>query len=346
MKSIYLIGRSILSLLLGLLIAFIQAGNLNAQMPVKQSNSYHLNQESSDMNGSASPIGEELVQQLRYKPVNDGMYRLNENGDNLVFNAIREKPGWALLGSAALPGFSQAIHKNWIRAGAYMAAEATLVFLYAYHQSEGIKTDDRYHDFADNNWSVVNYAKWIVDYNKYHETEAAEGLEYEDVFADDVEINETPPDPAYNTDIDWARVNIRDLRKLEENTPFITKEGQRLENFSHALPSYGSQQYYELISKYFQYGPGWESFYSRSQTELYELNWNESDMPSGFLKGARLADDFNDHYRTASRMVSLLIVNHIISAFDAYFTVKIGNNEINAEAGNSMQRMTRIVYSF
>ena len=347
MKNIYFSKPAILPYLLLFLCLCVMTNSTNAQSVVQETSHKHLFKKQTTEQSDKGPLSDsELVSKFRYSPVNDGLYRMNEEGGNLVFNAIREKSGWAFLGSAAIPGFSQAVHKNWIRAGAYFAAEASLVFLYAYHQSEGIKADDRYHDYADNNWSVVNYAKWVVDYNKYHDTEAAQGLEYEDVFADDVQINDTPPAPAYDTDIDWDRVNIHDLRKLEENTPFITKSGQQLENFSHVLPSYGSQQYYELISKYYQYGPGWKDFYNRPQSELYELSWEGDDMSSGFLKGARMADEFNDHYRTASRMVSLLIVNHIVSAFDAYFTVKLGNSEISAEAGNSLQRMTRIQYSF
>lgn len=286
---------------------------------------------------------------FRYIPWEKNLYSLSENGDSLQLNPLEKSAGLAFLGSAAVPGLSQAFHKNWIRAGIYLAAEATLIYLYAYNESEAQTGEDRYKQFANNNWSVVNYAKWLVDYNHYHGRNL--DVTYDDLAAQGQTINGEPP--AYEINVDWQRVNIRRLRDLEEKTLHHYKDGGTGLVFSHHLPSYGSQQYYELISKYYQYGPGWRDYYTgipypqRTMTNtLYELNFTDADMPGQWKKGARLADEFNDHYRVASNMLTVLILNHIVSAFDAFFTVQLRDAKIEATSGNSMQQYLKVKMSF
>ena len=233
------------------------------------------------------------------------------------YQPVREKAGWALLSSAVIPGSGQAANKKWARAGLYFLAEAVLVGVYLKGAHDARVEERRYKQFANNNWSVVNYARWLVEYHKQNNLSNS--------YIDELALHIEGKTADYHPDSDWSKVDIELLRNVERNTPFVYPEyiGN---NFSHVMPDYGSQQYYELISKYYQYGPGWNDF-----TTQYELNWNGSDMPDNFIMGARLADDFNDSYRLAGNMVSFLILNHIVSAFDAYLTVKIKNRKLETE---------------
>jgi len=96
-----------------------------------------------------------------------------------------------------------------------------------------------------------------------------------------------------------------------------------------------------LISKYYQFEAGWSDFYNQNLNNnhpdyepgysfLYDTNGSQAS-PFFFL-GAKRAERFNDNYRKAGNIVSLLVVNHVVSAFDALFTVKLKNARLQANA--------------
>ncbi|MGM0589692.1 MAG: DUF5683 domain-containing protein [Bacteroidota bacterium] len=233
---------------------------------------------------------------------------------------FRSKPGLALLSSAILPGSGQAMNKKWWRAGLYLAVEAVTLGLHLHYQDQAARQEQAYMRYADNNWSVVNYAKWLVDYNNHHNGTT---LPYS-IVGENLDEG-----PAYDTSVDWQRVNLSALRDLERQTVYYYSDGTQGQTFSHVLPDYGSQQYYELISKYFQYGSGWNDFGTTRSgdpiTSPFRLPWDGSAMPANFFLGASKAETFNDNYRRAGNLITLLLANHIASAIDAFFTVKLAN---------------------
>ena len=275
--------------------------------------------------------------------MDDFKYRSSENNQNSnsLLNPVRKKPGLALLSSAILPGSGQAANNKWLRAGVYLAAEALLFTVHFNSINEAKRQERRYEEFANNNWSVVTYAKWLVNY-------------YDQNNLSNSAINELRNQvqglsPSYNTEADWSIVDIELLRRVERNTPFIYPDRSG-NNFSHVMPDYGSQQYYELISKYYQYGPGWRDFGNDQNggnlDNPYKLNWDGTDMPLNFFRGSSLAERFNDKYRLAGNMLSLLVLNHVVSAFDAFLTVKIKNNRIKAEANPLKLQSFSVKYNF
>lgn len=245
---------------------------------------------------------------------------INYASSDPFYQPLREKSGLALISSAVIPGTGQAANNKWVRAGAYFLAEIVFLGIHFKSYNDAKAEQRRYEQFADGNWSVVTYAKWLVD---YHDQNNLSNQHLGDLRA---EIAGTSA--AYDPQQDWQKVDIELLRMVERETPFVYPDGENGNNFSHEMPDYGSQQYYELISKYYQYGPGWNDF----PASQYQLNWDGSDMPSNFVRGSALAEDFNDSYRLAGNMVSLVILNHIISAFDAFLTVKVKNNRLEAES--------------
>ncbi|NGP75884.1 hypothetical protein G3570_04515 [Balneolaceae bacterium YR4-1] len=264
---------------------------------------------------------------------------LQQSGSML--NPVRSKPGLALLSSAIVPGTGQAANNKWLRAGAYLAAEAVFFTVHLTRLNDAKQQERQYEQFANNNWSVVTYAKWLVNY--YEQNNLSNSA------IDELRNQVTGLSASYNTDIDWNVVDIELLRMVERNTPFIYPDRSG-NNFSHVMPDYGSQQYYELISKYYQYGPGWRDFGSNqnggSLDNPYKLNWDGTDMPFNFFRGSSLAERFNDNYRLAGNMLSLIVLNHIVSAFDAFLTVKIKNNRINAEANPLKLQSFSVKYHF
>lgn len=259
------------------------------------------------------------LQQDRNKiTIEDLEPKINYSQSSPFYQPLRTKPGWAFLSSAIVPGSGQAANNKWVRAGLYFLAEAVMVGVHikSYHDAKG--EHRQYKQFADNNWSVVNYAQWLVEYHEQNNLS--------NNYIDELQEQVSDLAPDYDPDSDWQKVDIELLRNVERNTPFVYPEHIG-NNFSHIMPDYGSQQYYELISKYYQYGSGWSDFETQ-----YQLPWDGSSMPQNFILGAQMAEDFNDSYRLAGNMVSFLILNHIISAFDAFLTVKIKNKRLEANS--------------
>lgn len=241
--------------------------------------------------------------------------KINYQESASLLNPIRQNAGAALLSSAIIPGSAQAANGKWIRAGAYLLADAVLLGVHFKKINDAHRQERQYKKFARNNWSVVNYANWLVE---YHDANSQLNNQYINQLRSQI----SGKSASYSKN-DWEKVDIELLRKVENNTPFVYPNNEVGNNFSHEMPDYGSQQYYELISKYYQFGTGWNDFGS-----LYQLKWDGSQMPSHFFRGARLAENFNDSYRTAGTMLSLLIINHFLSAFDAFLTVRLKHSRL------------------
>jgi hypothetical protein len=244
-------------------------------------------------------------------------------------SALVTKPGAAFLGSAIVPGLSQAAGKQYWKTAIYLVAEAATILLHIDANRRGERLELDYITTGDADWSVVKYAAWVHDY--YHNTPGARPVGAPDI---DIRTLLTPeglaeynrlgrfPDAQFNTASDWRLIDINALRLLERRTLYLTSGRP----FSHDLPDYGSQQYYELMSKYFQFAPGWRDF---TNTQ-HNVNAGLSGMNPMWLNHARLEERFNDSYRLAGNMLTLLVVNHIVSAFDAYFTVKLRNHRLQS----------------
>ena len=282
------------------------------------------------------------------KPVNIQDFRLQSETDLLntdnAFAPIqisRDKPGIAFLYSALIPGLGQATNKKYGRAGLYFATE---VLGLVYHFDQLNKARDRerrYESFANQNWSVVAYSKWLVNYYDQN------GLS--NPALDALRAQVMGVDPSFNFDVDRMLVDIDLLNRIERETPFLFNNGRTGSNFSHILPEYGSQQYYELVSKYFQFQSGWRDFYEQNTinpAHTYLYAWNGDDATALFFSGVDQAARFNDNYRAAGNIVTLVILNHVISAFDAYFTVKLKNSRLQANMNLINNEQLTLRYSF
>ncbi|MCH2450653.1 MAG: hypothetical protein MK198_10975 [Gracilimonas sp.] len=255
-------------------------------------------------------------------------FRANRNSS--ILNSTRTNPGIAFAASALIPGAGQAANGKWVRAGVYFATEVVGLIYHLDRNAKAREQERAYEQFTHNNWSVVAYAEWLVNYSQQYDLNNGwQSLEAE-ILGNDPNWE--------NTREDWNQVPISTLRNVENQTPFIFKD--RIgSNFSHELPDYGSQQYYELISKYYQYQPGWRDWYTEITTaqnqdiSMYRYFWNGEDEPFDlFYEGRNRAQEFNQNYRTAGNILKLLVVNHIVSAFDALFTVQLKNSRIETEA--------------
>ena len=254
----------------------------------------------------------------------------NSESNNGLISAQRTNPNVAFLSSAILPGAAQAANGKWARAGIYLATEAFSVFYYINRTNAAKTQERRYKAFANREWSVVAYAQWLVEYSRTNNIN--NGWQQLAAIVDGVKPN------FGNTQSDWDVVNnIGLIQSIEQNSPIICASCNPGNKFSHLLPAYGSQQYYELISKYYQFEGGWSDFYSENIADPnsnynFQYDNNGSLASDFFFLGASRADRFNNNYRRAGNILNLLVINHVVSAFDALFTVKLKNARIEPSA--------------
>ncbi len=242
---------------------------------------------------------------------------MNRRGWNSGFmQAISTTPGYAFLASAALPGLGQAANRQWWKTALFVAFEATAIGIYIHRENRGRDGERHYEEFGNEHWSVVQYAQYLVLYHgnehekSFHDllTDKGQNMYSEgELFGG---IN-----PAFDISIDWDLININALRRAERNSFYATGFA-----FSHDLPDYGSQQYYELMSKYFQFGPGWREW-DIMQNDRFSID--NGIMPEQFWYHAQVGFDFNDDLSVARNMLTVLVANHFFAAFDAYFTQKL-----------------------
>src|SRR6056297_104452 len=277
------------------------------------------------------------AKQLSKSDVLPSILFLDQNSpdfDNGIQRLFTEKPGLALLSSGILPGSGQLVNKNWVRGGLYAVLEAAAVYMVIEFDNRGDRGKREYENYADRNWSVTQYAKWLVDYHDVNglENPALEGLR--NMVAD--------LEPRFDTSVDWNNIDIDILRAVERNARFVTPDNLSNSTFSHILPGYGSQQYYELISKYYQFQAGWMDF----PDSRYFISRDGSSASDMFFRGASLADDFNNDYRTSKNFRMVLIANHVLSAFDSFFTFKLKQNRVQATTSMAPSQYLQLRVNF
>ena len=209
------------------------------------------------------------------------------------------KSPWLAAGmSLVLPGSGEFYADNYWRSALFFAVEVTAWTIAYTYDKKGDRQTDSFKNYADENWSVVDYASYAQtlapsgNYNWF--IQGRGGL---------------PP---------WDQVDWAELNRMERDIG-ATNAGRY---YSHALPLHGEQQYYELIGKYYQYNQGWQDI-ALAAGEEGQLNFY-------YERERAHADDF---YQTASTMVSVALVNHLLSAVDAALCAT-SFNKVHASVGH------------
>lgn len=211
----------------------------------------------------------------------------------------KKSPALSGVLSAILPGAGQVYNGDWWIAGIFVAVEAALITTAIVYDNKGDEQTESFEQYADQNWSVVDYAQWLADYK---------GADYSIIVVSDDES--LPP---------WERVNWAELNAAEREAAKLPEGG-----FSHTLPPHGDQQYYELIGKYHSYAPGWNDFTGGSNNELISPYFT-------YYAGER--GTANDYYNTSSTAVVGIYINHILSAAEAVW----GANRFNSNLSVSLR---------
>jgi hypothetical protein len=219
--------------------------------------------------------------------------------DNLQVKKKKKSVGLGVLLSALIPGAGEFYGENYLKAGVFFGVELLAWATFAYFESKGNKKEDEYQAYADQYWDVRTYARWLKN----------EG------FSEAGGIN--PDEP--NRDI------LREQIMVCERA-----------NFSHTMPEYESQQYYELIGKYQNFQAGWTNLQNVPTKAAGPYNYQTYHDPvfTNYAAERQKANDFFDYAKIGPITA---IVNHILSAADAAWVISTYNSKIKVETGFRMQ---------
>ena len=212
----------------------------------------------------------------------------------------KKSPYLGALFSGLVPGTGELYAQSYIKSAIFFAAEVGLWITYIVFDNKGDDQTDYYQNFADQNWNVRKYAQWLVD----------------ESFTGSSGINPNNPD------LNELRLQINAC--MQQN------------NFSHTLPPYGDQQYYEVIGKYQSFMAGWTDAIGITKNNYFTFS------TPYFRLYADERQKANDYYDNASLTLTGVILNHVLSAADAAWSVTMFNNKLEVKTDVSF----RNVYSY
>ncbi|MFN3135236.1 MAG: DUF5683 domain-containing protein [Candidatus Kryptonium sp.] len=237
---------------------------------------------------------------------------VSSEGKENKFN--KYSPLKAGLLSAVIPGGGQFYTKSYLKSALFFTAEVALWVVYFSYTKKGDEQTIRFKQYADENWSVVDYAEWMNQWMTKYGTP-------------DAPIIRITPDLSLKP---WQRV---DWSRLNEAERYISRLSG---GFSHTLPFYGEQQYYELIGKYHQYAPGWNDF----DRNFVPENVSELKPTPKFKFYSSERGKANDFYSIATTSAFVLVANHVLSAVDAVITAMLSNRKLKTETNLSYDLIT------
>ena len=209
----------------------------------------------------------------------------------------REKsPYLGALFSGIIPGTGEFYAKSYIKGAIFLAVEAGLWIAYANYESKGDDQTEQYEQYANQNWDVYKYAGWLKDQS----FSGSDGI-----------------DLSSNREQLRRQVNVCEAQ-----------------NFSHQLPPYGEQQYYELIGKYQNFVPGWHdadlSYVNRNNYGTYKTQM--------FTDYSYNRQEANDYYDNATTSLTLIVLNHLLSAADGAWSVSMFNKDLKVKTGVHLEK--------
>ena len=247
--------------------------------------------------------------------------------------------------SAVVPGLGQAYNRQWIRGAAALGLELAVVAAYGTWRSQGLQGRDEYQAMAHQYWSPLRYARWLNEY-----------VQYLNVLPDDRPVDASPIaiDAAvagvdFSNPGGWTEADQLLVRRLILEIQAVERRVYHPETgaaFSHQLPFFGEQQYYELVGKYFQFAPGWEDYSHEVANgaptwidadgnylvsidpELTAADGTKPNVSSTFYQYADKHGSANALLRRASRISILFFVNHLLAAVEAAVSARLHNRRL------------------
>jgi len=214
--------------------------------------------------------------------------------------------------SLLIPGAGEFYSDRYVKSAVFFAIEVATVTLAIVHNNKGNSQTTAFQNYANQHWSAVDYATWINQNGAAYDAPGAA--------APNLTINPNTSLPP------WQRVDFQQINAWEAESHTI--------GFSHELPSYNTQQYYELIGKYSEFKYGWDTYVGKDGTRYGDDGYDVNYIPQQMKDYADSRGRANDQYYAASLATALVVVNHVLSALDGAWSTSNYNRQITSEVGD------------
>lgn len=220
---------------------------------------------------------------------------------------LQKKSGFkAALFSAVIPGAGEFYTESYWKSAIFAALEIVAWTGYLTYTDKGNSKDLQMRRFGDERWSEQRY--WTKVYKLANE---------KGIWDRSSVVLNSETGLLSESDIEN---NMSYLRDLEETGGFP--------RFTHSLPETKTQQYYEMIYKYLgQFGAGWVEL--GQNFDYYNNGITGIELTPDVSHYRSLRNQSNDFYTTAKTMATVVLINHLVSAFDAAFSAKSYNKQLN-----------------
>ncbi|MDE3057946.1 MAG: hypothetical protein KGJ59_08315 [Bacteroidota bacterium] len=213
--------------------------------------------------------------------------------------------------SFVVPGSGEFYSGSYLKSGIFFTVEVAAIATAILYNNKGDSKTSQFEAYANAHWSAVRYAQWIEQYG---------ASQY---------------GPQLTQAMDYTAIANHDFSQIN-----AWESGTHSEGFSHQLPSYGEQQYYELIGKYRQYKFGWDTYPQDANGVPVSDNGNYDGMiPQQMLNYSADRGKANDYYYASALAVGVVVVNHVLSALDAALTANSHNRTLETSMGMRLQKI-------
>ena len=254
---------------------------------------------------SATPLQEQLLlEKIALNNMFPAAIALQaEDDEDQAINPGRSR----FLKSLLLPGWGQFEEGHWIKAGIYLAVEATFITGAVLAYRQGVERDNDFKDYANTHWSFDDYR---LGRNHSHEWGSSEEV----------------PDTSYFGDVvDGSQNGSHELPGSWEEG-WTSEDDPWMEHFNVDE----TQQYYEMIGKYAQFGRGWDDY--GNNVGSWDGSWQGIHYfsPSN-LYYMHLRDLSNESFRLSTNLIMGTLLNHFVSAIDQILFGDNGKTQLSAE---------------
>lgn len=223
--------------------------------------------------------------------------------------------------SLLLPGAGQFYNGSYWKTAVFLAVEAAGITTAIVYNKKGDDQTNHFQDIANQNWSVNRYAQWSLD----NAQRLSSGIT-------DDELSNFNVNMFSNGSVNWSVLN-----DLETAIGLQSSSG-----YSHRLRTFGEQQYYEMIGKYDQFNPGWADF-TEDPNNPFTYGDQVTKMFKSYSHQRGIANDF---YSTSKTAVTVVLLNHVISAIEAAWSTSRYNKRLETKVSLETQNIgfVKVIY--
>ena len=240
-------------------------------------------------------------------------------------------PKVAMLMSLCIPGLGQAYIKNYWRTGLYLAAEAAIIGISVVFMNKGKDKYNQATGFADRNFSATKMETYYRNLENWLRGQ----------------VDSTSVQTALdNISMDTLNTFKNDYAAKNQNFYSTIKDKAYTQGWSDCEPTFAAIQGVDpgLIiipdagyqNRYLRLGNSTDSLYLSYFIDIKNKD-NGALIPDGEMQYGYSADQrtfrtlmsqSNDNYKTATTVLFIILINHVVSAVDALISANMYNADL------------------